>query len=39
VEKVGYEICEAGKVLGYTKKPPFQREQVEGEFTTRDWKP
>jgi ubiquinone biosynthesis protein len=34
VEKVGYEICETGKVLGYTKKPPLQREQVEGEFTT-----
>jgi len=34
VEKVDYEICEAGKVLGCTKKPPLQREQVVGEFTS-----
>jgi len=33
VEKVDCEICEAGKVLGCTKKPPLQREQVVGEFT------
>jgi len=33
VEKVDYEICEEGKVFGYTKKPPLQREQVERELT------
>jgi hypothetical protein len=28
VEIVGYEVVEAGKVLGYTKKPPLSGGRV-----------